>query len=194
MIIGITGYIGSGKSTVAELFHKKGFEIVEMRDAVVEEMKRKGMEINSRSLRDFSTMLREKYGKDIVARLTYRKIKKEKGKDIAITGMRTTYEEAYFRKRIKGFRIIAVSAPEMMRFKRIKNRNKPDDPKTLKEFRDIEQKEINGFSERKDEAHGIKRLMDHSDFVIFNTGTLRDLEKSIRELIEFLEDLEKNGS
>ena len=100
MIVGITGYIGSGKSTVAELLRRRGFKIVEMRDVVVDEMKKKGIEVDSKSLREFSTALRKRYGNAVVAKLTLKRIKGIRG-DIAITGMRSAYEEAYFRKHIK---------------------------------------------------------------------------------------------
>jgi len=186
LIIGITGYTGSGKSTVAEILHEKGFKIVEMRDAVVEEMKKRGMEINSKSMREFATKLREEEGNDVVARLTYEKIKGEKG-NVAITGMRSTYEEEYFRNKIKNFLVLAVVAPERTRFERIKKRNKPDDPKTFEEFKRIESMELNGFSGKRDPAHGLQSLIDHADLVIFNTSTKTNLKKDVEKLVEYLE-------
>ncbi|MGC8671412.1 MAG: AAA family ATPase [Candidatus Micrarchaeia archaeon] len=192
MIIGITGYTGAGKSVVANILEKKGFKILEMRDAVVEEMKKQHKEITSQSLREFSTKLRQARGNDIVARLTYAKIKKLKGKNIAITGMRSTYEEAYFKSKIDNFVIIAVVAPEKLRFERIRKRNKPDDPKTLAEFKSIEEKELNGFSGKRDPRHGLKMLVEHADFLIFNTGTMSDLRKDVFSVIDFLSKTQRN--
>ncbi|MGC8628645.1 MAG: dephospho-CoA kinase [Candidatus Micrarchaeia archaeon] len=186
MIVGITGYIGSGKSTVAELLRRRGFKIVEMRDAVVDEMKKKGIEVDSKSLREFSTALRKRYGNVVVAKLTLKRIKGIRG-DIAITGMRSTYEEAYFRKHIKGFATIAVVAPEKIRFERIKKRKKADDPKTLKEFREIEKKELNGFS-ASGSGHGVQEVIEHADYIVMNTGSIATLKKDINALAEVLKN------
>ncbi len=185
MFVGITGYIGSGKSTVAEILKENGFKIIEMRDAVVDEMEKRKLKIDSESIREFSIRLRKEFGKDVVARLTYEKVKKERG-DVAITGMRSTYEEEYFRKKIKDFKVIAVVAPEKLRFDRIRKRNKPDDPKTFAEFRRIESMELNGFSGKGDQRHGLKKLVENADFLVFNTGTKAQLERDVKTLVKYL--------
>lgn len=184
-IIGIAGYTGSGKSTVAAYLKEKGFKIVEMRDAVVDEMKKRNVEVNSKSMREFATKLRKEEGNDIVARLTFEKIKKEKG-NVAITGMRSTYEEAYFRSKIKDFAILAVVAPERLRFERIRKRNKPDDPKTFAEFKRIERMELNGFSGKRDPSHGLGKLIEHADYVVFNTSTKANLKKDVDRLVSYM--------
>jgi len=186
MIVCIVGYMASGKSTVANIFKTKGFKIVEMGDTVREEMKRRGIEINSESVRTFSAKLRKEQGNAAVAKLTLKKIKNTKG-NIAITGMRSLHEYNYFKKKLKDIKIIAVSAPERMRFKRMLKRNKPDDPKTLSEFRKIEEKERRGFATSKsEEKYGIDKVIDNADFVIFNTSTQKALKEDVSNLIKTL--------
>jgi len=187
MIVCIVGYMASGKSTIANIFKTKGFKIVEMGDTVREEMKRRGIKINSESVRAFSAELRKEQGNAVVAKLTLNKIKNTKG-NIAITGMRSLHEYNYFKKKLRDIKIIAVSAPEQMRFRRVLKRNKPDDPKTLSEFRKIEEKERRGFATNKsEEKYGIDKVIENADFVIFNTSTQRALKEDVSNLIKTLE-------
>ncbi|MEM3781832.1 MAG: AAA family ATPase [Candidatus Micrarchaeaceae archaeon] len=201
MVICIVGQIASGKSTVAELMKEKGYKTVEMGDVVREEMSKRNLEIDSKSLRNFSAELRSSYGNDVVARLTLKELRRLGGTSMSntvITGMRSTYEEAYFKKSIKGLVVVAVLAPESIRFARIKKRNKPDDPKTLEEFRAIEKKELGGFSAKGDFAHGILHAIETADYVLLNTGTTAQLRKDVYSLLEAIESqhkyLEKHGT
>ncbi|MEM3846047.1 MAG: AAA family ATPase, partial [Candidatus Parvarchaeota archaeon] len=47
---------GSGKSTAAEEFSKLGIPVIGMGDAVRREMRRKGVDINNRTMRLFPKM------------------------------------------------------------------------------------------------------------------------------------------
>lgn len=152
-------------------------------------MAKKGIEITSSSLRDFAAKLREKYGEEAVAKLAVREIRRMKNKNVAIVGMRSEYEEAYFRSKLKHFAIIAISAPERLRFERIKKRGRRDDPKTLREFREIEKKEERGFSKTPNKR-GMSRVLANADYVVLNTGTVEQLRK---DLLGLLKRLEANG-
>ncbi|MGC8676553.1 MAG: AAA family ATPase [Candidatus Micrarchaeia archaeon] len=184
MMLCIVGYMGSGKSTAAVLLKRRGFKIIEMGDTVREEMKKNGMEINSKSVRAFAAGLRQQYGNDIVARLASKKL--DSFKNVVIVGVRSTYERDYFKKLFSDFVVVAIVAPERMRFSRIRKRRKPDDPKTLAEFRKIEAKERSGFESKRDEAHGIGRIIDEADYVLFNTATVSQLSKDVASLLTYL--------
>ncbi|MEM0147298.1 MAG: AAA family ATPase [Candidatus Micrarchaeaceae archaeon] len=196
MILCIVGQIAAGKSTVAELMRKKGYKIIEMGDVVREEMEMRGLEVDSKSLRNFATELRSAHGNDIVARLALKKLKKIDGNKVAITGMRSTYEEAYFKKNIKNLIVVAVLAPERIRFERVKKRRKPDDPKSINEFRNIEKKELRGFSKGNDLSHGIQHAIETADYVLLNTGTPSQLKKDVYQLLKAIEyqDSKKNSA
>lgn len=188
MIVCIIGLAGSGKSTVTKLFAKMGFRSVEMGDIMKGRMLAAGMALDKRNVREYSLATRKKYGMDVVAKFTVKALGKPKG-DIAITGLRSTYELEYFRKKYKGLSVVAVMAPQLTRFRRLHARGKPDDPKTLSDFKWTEQRELQGYMKNKKELiHGLGRLVDRSDYFIYNTGTLADLRKNVKELIGTLEN------
>ena len=62
MIIGITGTNGAGKGTVVDyLVEKKGFTHYSVREALVEEIKKRGLEVNRMTMNEVATDLRRKY-------------------------------------------------------------------------------------------------------------------------------------
>ncbi|MCL5102065.1 MAG: AAA family ATPase [Candidatus Marsarchaeota archaeon] len=184
MIICITGMPGAGKSLVGETLAKKGFKEVEMSACVKEKMAEAGIEINKDSIRDFSLNARKEYGNDIVAKWTIEKIHKLPHKDILIVGLRSADEAKYF-KSLESVSIIAVIAPKMMRFERLKERQRADDPANYSDFEKREEKE---------KQFGISSALEHANFTIRNSGTVEELEKKVLKVLEELKKLESAQS
>jgi dephospho-CoA kinase len=175
MIICVTGMPGSGKSEVAEILRSMGYKTYELGDIVREEMRKRGMESNPENERTFSIYLRRKYGKSITTRRTIAKIRKEKKDKIAIIGFRSKMELNYVKKRFDAI-TIAIVAPERARFERTKKRKRIADPQTMSEFLSIRDK--------KEERFGIIGAIKNADYVISNTGTIADLEKSVQMVLK----------
>lgn len=176
------GLIGSGKSTVAELLRRRGFTVIEMRDAVVEKMAERRIPMNSKNLREMAFDLRKRYGKDVVARYTAKKIRRSSSKTVALMGVRTTIELNYFRRKFGRFPVVEIYAPEKVRFGRIKRRRKVEDARTLKQFRWIENRENKGYMKNSKEArYGLKKVVEKADYVIANTGTKKALSAAISQ-------------
>ncbi len=184
IILAVVGLPGSGKSIVAEMLKKKGFEVIELGDIWRELLKKNNIPRSDPvAAREFTRKLREKYGKDVYARYALRKIRKRRA-EIAIMGVRSTYEMYYFRRHIKHIRIVALLAPMSVRFRRLKRRGKPEDPKTLKGFRWLEQREKRGFMKAKsEEKHGVMHVIREADFVIANTASIEKLKENITDVI-----------
>lgn len=190
MIISVVGLPGSGKSTVAEMLKKRKFIVIEMGDLIREKMRELGEPMTHENLREFSRKQREKYGKDAVAGYMVaklRKLKSAKTKNIAIMGLRSTYELDYLQKRIKGIVIIAVSASLKERFHRLKERHKPEDPRTMKEFKWLEQREKQGFmAQKSEEKHGIMHVIAKADYIILNNTSIKDLGKNLDMTLAYI--------
>ncbi|MFP3215024.1 MAG: AAA family ATPase [Candidatus Micrarchaeota archaeon] len=176
IVVGITGMPGSGKSLAAQYLIRKGFEKVEMGDIIREEMKKKKMRITNKSIREFSLLLRKKFGNDVVARLTLRELRKKKG-NIVIVGLRGVGEIRYFRKRMKQFYVIALVAPKSLRYKRLRARGRDDDPKNIKEFE---------FREAKEKRYGIEGAIRNADFIISNTSSVKQLKRDLDSLLDYI--------
>jgi len=177
---------------VGQILRRKGFEVIEMRDVVVEKMAERHIPMSSENLRGTAFELRKEYGKDVVARYTAKKIRSSSGKTIALMGIRTTIELNYFRKRFGTFPIVQIYAPEKVRFERIKRRRKVEDARTIKQFRWIENRENKGYMKNSKEAkYGLKKVVKMADYVIANTGTMKDLGAAISQTMAEIERREK---
>lgn len=193
MVVAVVGLPGSGKSLAAGVLRRMDFRVIELGDIWRELLKKnKISRYDPIGTREFTRMLREKYGKEVYAKYACRKIKKE-WRRIAIMGIRSTYEMDYFRKRIKNIRVIALLAPIEVRFGRMKERNKPEDPKTMKSFRWLDQREKQGFMKAKsEEKHGVMRIIKDSDYVIANTSTVKKLEDNVAKIINKIKEEKTN--
>ncbi|MCL4387915.1 AAA family ATPase [Candidatus Marsarchaeota archaeon] len=181
MIICITGMPGAGKSLVGEMLAAKGFKEVEMSAAVKEKMAEKGIEVNKDSIRDFSLNSRKEYGNDVVARWTIEKIKRLPEKDILIVGLRSADEAKYF-KTLESVTIISVVAPKMMRFDRLVERKRDDDPKNYSDFQNREEKE---------KQFGIASAMEHAKYTIRNSGSIEELKGKVEKILGEIKQSEK---
>ena len=190
IILTVVGLPGSGKSLVADMLKKRGFEVIELGDIWRELLKKNNIPRNDPiATREFTKTIREKYGKDVYARYAFRKMHRHLSK-IAIMGVRSTYEINYIKRRIKKFYIIALLAPLQMRFGRLKHRGKPEDPKTMKSFKWLEEREKRGFMKAKsEERHGVMHIIKDSDFVIANTSTTSKLERNVAKVLNEIKNL-----
>ncbi len=79
---------------------------------------------------------------------------------------------------------MAVRSPFNTRFKRLKNRAKPEDPKTLGDFRWLETREKRGFlPDKKEEKHGVLVIMKKADYSLNNSGTPKQLKAKLDRVL-----------
>ncbi|MEM0148842.1 MAG: AAA family ATPase [Candidatus Micrarchaeaceae archaeon] len=179
MIIGLTGMPGSGKSEVAKILEKRGFKALEMGNVIREEMKKRGIPMTNKNMRAFAIEFTQNR-RTIVAQYMLRDIKMMKGRDFVISGVKRMEEVAYLKKHIPkkaGFVVVAVTAPEMVRYARMKARSRPDDPLKLADFR---------FRDRKELSMGLGSVIRNADYVLLNTGTIAELRKNVDRLLAAL--------
>jgi len=92
LIVCLTGMPGAGKSTIAEGLKNKGFEIINMGDAVRAEAKKRELEPTGQNLGKLMLELREKNGPGAVAELIQDQIKNSEHEIIVIDGIRSNAE------------------------------------------------------------------------------------------------------
>ena len=184
LILGLCGYAGSGKTTVADYLSSLNFKKLVFSDVLIEEAKRRnllGEDFDKNDervkiiLSELGDELRKAEGMDVLARRLVRKIKYEKIYRACVDGFRSVEEVNVFRKEFKNFYLIALKAPKELRFKR----RRELDP-TLK-WEEFEKRE------KLDEQKGLGKVLSLADFVISNDSTLEDLYRRIDELLKLLE-------
>lgn len=82
---------------------------------------------------------------------------------------------------LPNFKLIAVKAKKAVRFRRLRKRGKPWDPKTWKDFLVVDRRD-KGIGQ-KGYGQQVGKCVKMADEEIQNNGNLKQLEKGIKELI-----------
>ncbi len=172
-VICLTGMPGSGKSVVANTAREMGIPVLVMGDVVREEAKKRRIPLTPDNLTKLALQLRMEEGPQVVAKRIVEKINNiyRESPIVLIDGVRSLDEISYFKENIKdsSVLIIAVHASPKTRFKRLKRRNRPGDPKSWQEFVLRDEREL---------KIGIGNVIALADHIIINE------EESITSLTE----------
>lgn len=173
-LIGLTGTNGAGKGEVAAFFRKKGYAYFSLSDLIRDELKKKGKEVSRDNLIKMGNLLREKSGRDILARLI---IKKIKGKAV-IDSIRNPKEVEYLRRQ-KNFILLSIDAPVELRYERVKKRGRAESASNLQEFIEKEAEEMTNLKK----SQQLQNCMRLADFKIKNNDTLESLYQKLEKLL-----------
>jgi dephospho-CoA kinase len=175
-IITFTGMPFSGKSMAVDVAKKLGFSVVRMGDAVWDEVKNRGFELNDKNVGIIADKMRREHGMDIWARRTLDKIKSLNKTDVVvIDGIRNVEEIDRFKKELgKDFVVIAIDASDEKRHKRALNRRRQDDSKDLRRIEERDKREL---------RWGLDVVIASADIVISNEGSIDEFRNKIRKTL-----------
>ncbi|MDR3071064.1 MAG: AAA family ATPase [Endomicrobium sp.] len=180
MIIGLTGSCCSGKDTVADYIRKKhGYMHLSLSDVIREMMKIAKIESTRENLIAFGTKLRRENGNGVLAEKILEKI--DLNGKYCITSIRHP-DEVKILKKIDGFVLINIDAPEDIRFERMQKRKRLGDPKTLKKFIELEEQE----SQIEGPGQQLSKTSNMADITLVNASN------SVAKLGVAIENLLKN--
>lgn len=177
LILGLCGEMGSGKGTIAEyITSQKGGSSHRFSTMLRDVLNRLFLEQSRDNLQNLSTMLRQTYGEDILARVMFHEVDKDEHQLVVIDGIRRMSDIAFLQK-MPEFKLIYVEADMKTRFDRIavRGENADDGKKSYEEFIKLHDNE----SETQ-----IRGLKAHADIILDNNGPLIDLHKKIETLIQ----------
>ncbi len=155
---------GAGKSTIAEGLKPKGYDIINMGNAVREEATKKNLEPTRSNLGKLMLELREKNGPGAIAELIKPQIESSTANVILIDGVRSNDEIQVLRK-FGHVKLLAIHASTDTRFNFLQNRGRPDDPQTKDHFEERDNREL---------GVGISNPIALSDYAISNIGLTKD--------------------
>ncbi len=179
VVIALVGLPGSGKSIVAGMLEKRGFTRIRFGDVTDAEMKKRGLPAGEESEKLVREDLRKEIGMHAYAFLNLERIKKAKG-DVVIDGLRSLEEYEYLKEELPDLVIIAVYAPQDVRYKRMAERTvRPRSPEEAKQ-RDID--EVQNLN-----VLGPIGLADHT---LVNNKGVEELRKRLEKI---LHEIETNG-
>ncbi|HEX7042934.1 MAG TPA: AAA family ATPase [Patescibacteria group bacterium] len=124
LIIGITGALGSGKSTASSFFSKNGFSDIDLSSFLEEEIHTRGIsKITRKVIDDVENEWQNKYGKGILAEKAIKVL--GKGKLFVVDGIKNIEEVEVLRKE-GNFLLLAIVSEKKERIERIKGVNKKE--------------------------------------------------------------------
>jgi dephospho-CoA kinase len=175
MIVGITGYLASGKDTVADILIKKGFNHYSLSDELRAILKERGVESTRENQQKIGNELREKYGSEYLAKRVIEKVTEPS----VITSIRSVGETSFLKN--KGMKLIFVDAPIELRYERIQNRKREGEGiLSFEQFKAQEDFE-KGSNSNSQQLHLVAEM---ADYTIINSGTLDELDSKIDKILE----------
>ena len=177
MIIGLTGKNGSGKGEVAIFLKERGFHYYSLSDALREEAQKRGQEITRDVLVALGNELREKEGPGCLAERIFAKLDPEK--HYVIDSIRHPSEIQVFRRR-NDFTLLRIHAPDRLRFERLRQRGRENDPRVWEDFLVLEAKEAK--SDVKTDQQ-LDQALALADVQVDNNGPLREFHEKIKQIL-----------
>ncbi len=179
MIIGLTGPMASGKTTVVNALKKQGFEHITLSDIVREECRKAGLEEMRDNLMATGQRLREEQGAGVLAKITLQKLQTERGDKWIVDGIRNPAEVLELRKH-PDFILVANTAPEDLIVNRILSRKRSDDTLEEAEIRRKLRREM-GEGEPT-EGQQVQRCIEMADHVFENIMPMEEVEEAFMKL------------
>lgn len=179
IIIGLVGQISSGKGTVAKYIEEKyGAKIYRFSTILRDVLNRLYLEINRANMQDISTLLRKKFGEDLLSKVITEDVKKESNNLIVVDGIRRLADIKYLQD-FENFYLIRIVASQENRYKCLIQRqeNSDDNKKTYEQF----------LVEQNNEADAeIPLVMNQAKIEINNDAGFEELYKQIDEILNKL--------
>ena len=190
IIIGLVGFPGSGKTTVAKYLEEKGFFRVTLSDIIKEEAIKEGIQTFSREfLQEYGNVLRTTYGPQILAQRALEKIKNGNGEKIVVDGIRNIHEIRFLKQQDNFFLVALDSQPEE-RYQRLVAAKGREWTGSYENFLNQEEKEKKLGSE--DVGIRVGECVNEATYRIKNFTSKEDLYRDIDAMINTIKRKEYN--
>jgi len=175
-IIAFTGMPFSGKSEAVQIAKELNIQVFRMGDAVWDEVKNRGLELNDKNVGMIADKMRKDHGMDVWARRALDKIKLLNKTDVVvIDGVRNVEEIDRFKKELgKDFVVIAIDASDEKRYERAKSRGRKDDSKDINKIKERDKREL---------RWGLDVVIASADIVISNEGSINKFKNKVRKAL-----------
>ncbi|XHH10078.1 MAG: AAA family ATPase [Candidatus Bathyarchaeia archaeon] len=179
LVLGLTGMPGAGKSLFVEVAEQLGYVKVTMGDVIREETRKRGLEPNPQNVGKVMLELRKEGGNNIIAEKCVPKIEAQVSCKIVIDGIRSLNEADVFKANFAGFKLIAVHASPELRFERLSQRGRSDDPQSFEVFYERDMREL---------SVGLGNAIALSEYVLVNGDSMESFKAQVKKYLEWIEE------
>jgi len=184
IIIGVTGTLGAGKTTVAEYLVTKGFVHKSVRAFLADEVRRRNVEVTRDSLVDLGNELRKQFGAGYIIEEIVKSAAHEGGstviESIRAVGEARTLLDA-------GGILLSVDAPIKSRYERVIEGESQIVPVSFEQFQGQELREMHSSNEEK---QSIADVMMLAQFHVLNTGSYDTLHTEVDKILSEIEKIQ----
>ncbi len=184
-IICIAGMCGAGKSVVTDFFVKNGFQYIRFGQITLDEVKKRGLEVNEINERAVREGLRAEHGMAAFAILNLPKIDELiKNGDVIADGLYSWEEYKVLKEHFgEAMKVVVVWAPPELRYERISTRVSGADDKDLRNRSFTkEEAKTRDYAEIENSHKGGPIAM--ADFTIVNHKDINFLNQQIEEIYD----------
>jgi len=177
IILGFVGELGAGKTVVCDYLKEKyNSNSYRFSGPLRDVLTRVYLDQTRENMQNLSTILRENFGQDLLAKIMAHDADSDSGKVVTVDGVRR-FPDIEHLKKLDGFYLIYVSVDSKTRYERIikRGQNPGEDKITYEEFLE---------SEKSEADKTITEVGEQADYKINNDGSLEDLNNKIEETIE----------
>ena len=174
--------MGAGKGTISDYLVKKWFNHYSVSDYIVEEIKRRGLEVNRDSMYTVGWDLKQKFWPDFIVKELYKKAKTE-WKNAIIESIRSPWEIVWL-KQLDDFVWLSVDADQKLRYQRIRLRNSVKDQVDFETFASNEARELQGSDDPS--KIDLPACIKLSDYKLNNDWTFEDLYAQVDKALGLL--------
>jgi dephospho-CoA kinase len=169
----LTGMPGAGKEEFVKVAQSYGYSVIRMGDVVRMEAEKRKVVMDDRGVGGFATSERQAHGPGIWAE---RCLPYVSDGNFIIDGSRSLNEIEVFRTKLgKGVKIVAIHTSPERRFARLQARGRYDAPKSWKEFKERDDREL---------GWGLGSLIALADVMVVNESSLEDFHEKVEEELE----------
>ncbi|MFA6098772.1 MAG: AAA family ATPase [Patescibacteria group bacterium] len=190
-IVALVGMCGSGKSEVADVFTKAGYQYLRLGQITLDEVKHRGLEPKEENERPIREEFRKNYGPAAFAILNFPKIEKmlANSRPVICDGLYSWSEYKEFKKKYgDGFLVVSVFAPPKLRYARLEDRSSryKDDPKMKYRSFSRTEAESRDYAEIEKIEKGGPIAM--ADYMLVNIRSIEELREGTNKIIQQIQN------
>lgn len=189
MYIGLTGFMGSGKGTVADFLVRRGFRYISLSDLVRHETNNRGLEHSRENLQNIGNELRNIHGAGVLGRRVRDEISRQPLLNWVVDGIRNP-AEYHELKKMDGFFLAGIMAKNGVLLQRLMERNR--EGLSQNSEKEIEEKLARETGQGESgTGQQIPECLKLIDYSVINEGTFPELERKIEHFIGIINGTER---